>query len=120
MPRYLSQTHSVYQSFTRHVRPWYFLMMINSYLGLVSRKGLEMLVLETKHAETFLLKRTARRGGRDAFCCWAVLPERAVWEIQLDLCGGRYREALTKLNAEARFLGTVLPSADEEESFAAA
>ena len=94
--------------------------MANAYLGIVSRKGLEMLVPETKHAETFLLKRTARRGGRDAFCCWAVLPERAVWEIQRDLCSGRHQEALITLNAEARFLGTVLPPTDEEQSLATA
>jgi hypothetical protein len=94
--------------------------MISAYLGIVSCNGLEMLVPETKHAETFLLKRAARRSGRGAFCCWAVLPQRAVCEIRLDLYSGRHREALVKLNIEAQFLGTVLPSADEEGAFAAA
>ena len=84
--------------------------MARSYLGIITRRGLESLVPETEHAAPFLLRRAGRSRPALGFCCWAVLPETAFLETQHQLDCGRFREALVILNSQALHLGTVLPS----------
>ena len=84
--------------------------MARSYLGIVTRRGLESLVPETEHAVPFLLRRAGRWRPTPAFCCWAVLPEIAFFKTQYQLDCGHFRDALLTLNAEALHLGTLLPS----------
>jgi hypothetical protein len=40
--------------------------------------------------------------------------------VQLELHFGRYRQALVMLNAEALFLGSILPDSEEADLFTAA
>lgn len=54
--------------------------MTNSYLGIVTARGLETLVVETEHAAPFLLRRVARRPFGEALALWAVLDDRVARE----------------------------------------
>lgn len=89
--------------------------MADSYLGLITRRGLELLVRETEHAEQFLQRRLQRKGTSAAVGCWAILSDEAAERVRrLVLCAW-YREALELLNAEAVSLGTLLPKPIEDE-----
>jgi hypothetical protein len=89
--------------------------MADSYLGLITRRGLELLVRETEHAERFLQRRLQRGQWTGAIGCWAVLSDDAAERVRrLVLCAW-YREALELLNAEALSLGTLLPEPIEDE-----
>ena len=92
--------------------------MAQSYLSLVSSRGLESLVPETEHALPFLLRRAYRRCPHEAICCWAVVPARAVYRVRALIATGRHLQALIALNVEAHELGTIPP--DDEESLAPA
>jgi hypothetical protein len=94
--------------------------MTRTYLGIVTRRGLETLVPETEHAEKFLLRRVGRESHREPICCWAALSDQAARNVQVELHCGRYRQALVLLNAEAYFLGTILPDSDDADLFTAA
>lgn len=93
--------------------------MVRSYLGVVTRKGLELLVPETEQAEAFVQQRIRGHAGK-AICCWAVLADPAERQVRLQLRLGRWREALVKLNQESRCLGTMMPGGDDDSLFTAA
>ena len=89
--------------------------MTNSYLGIITSRGLEALVLETEHAALFLNRRVARRFQGDAILCWAVLDGRSARVLTGHISARRFGEALDQLNCRAIHLGTLLPFwADEE------
>ena len=91
--------------------------MVDSYLGIITCRGLELLVLETEHAERFLQRRVGRDQRQASICCWALLSEDAAWRVRLLVRLGLRLEALELLNAEALSLGTLLPEAAEGELF---
>ena len=81
----------------------------NSYLGIVTRRGLETLVLETEHAAPFVLRRVARLPVGEAVGCWAVLDERTARDLTRRIGGRRFQEAFCQLHSQALHLGTLLP-----------
>ena len=89
--------------------------VINSYLGIITPRGLETLVVETEHAAPFLLRRVSRQPLGELVACWAVLDETEAREVARHVAGRRFQEALCQLNALAIDLGTVLPPESEED-----
>ena len=88
--------------------------MTNSYLGIISPRGLETLVVETEHAALFLARRMARRPLDEAIGCWAVLDDHKARDITRQISCGRFQEALCRLNAQALHLGPVLPPVPDD------
>lgn len=88
--------------------------MTNSYLGIVTPRGLETLVVETEHAAPFLLRRVARRPFGEALALWAVLDARTARDLTQQITSGRFEVALRELDARAIHLGTLLPPLKEE------
>ncbi len=91
--------------------------MTNSYLGIISSRGLQTLVLETEHAALFLFRRLARRQFREATAFWAVLDEKAASNVAGHVRRGQFDEALRQLNTRALDWGTLLPPPEEDEVF---
>jgi hypothetical protein len=89
----------------------------NSYLGIITPRGLELLVVETKHAAPFLFRRIARQPDGDAVACWAVLDEKTARILTRQVGCGQCREALSQLNSRAIHLGTLLSPLPEEDIF---
>jgi hypothetical protein len=83
--------------------------MTNSYLGIITRRGLETLVPETGHTALFLTRRVARQPWGEAIACWAVLDEAAMHAVKQQVAGHRFQEALVQLNVRAIHLGTLPP-----------
>ncbi|NLY01871.1 MAG: hypothetical protein GXY83_37775 [Rhodopirellula sp.] len=88
--------------------------MTNSYLGIVTPRGLETLVVETEHAAPFLLRRVARRPFGEVLALWAVLDDRTAHDLTQQITGGRFDDALRELDARALHLGTLLPPLQED------
>ena len=91
--------------------------MTNSYLGIITPRGLETLVLETEHAAMFLFRRLARHRVGEATAFWTVLDEKAATDIARHIRQGQCSEAFRQLNRHARDLGTLLPPLQEDEVF---
>jgi len=90
--------------------------MTNSYLGIITPRGLEALVLETDHDALFLNRRVERQFQGDAILCWAVLDARTARNVIGHIGFRRFGEALDQLNRRAIHLGTLLPSwADDDQ-----
>ncbi len=89
--------------------------MTNSYLGIITSRGLESLVVETEHAAPFLFRRAEMHADQDAVCCWAVLDDRAAKNVRRRIALQRFDEALQLLNLRAQHLGTVVPPNDDDE-----
>ena len=87
--------------------------MTNAYLGLVSRHGLESLVVETDHATPFLLRRARRRSFEGAHCCWAVLDDAAAHGIMRQVGSRRFENAFQRLRIEAMRFGTIASAGDD-------
>ena len=83
--------------------------MTNSYLGMITPRGLEALVLETGHAALFLNRRVARQPQGEAILCWAVLDGRTARGLVSHIGFRRFDEALDQLSRQAIHLGTLLP-----------
>ncbi len=83
--------------------------MAHAYLGILSARGLELLVPETEHALAFLLRRAYRRRPHKLACCWAVMPEDAASGIHMLISAGLYEQAFLALNAESLEIGTIPP-----------
>ncbi len=82
--------------------------MANSYLGIVSRRGLELLTVENEHTAVFLARRCRRAGGTRV-CCWATL-DVADAEAICDLVRlGMPEAAWRQLNLVAVDGGRLLP-----------
>ena len=88
--------------------------MVECYVGIISRRGLESLLPETKHAIPFLLRRAYRRQPTEAICYWAVMQKTAAQDVQRQLQLRRHEEALFILRARAAHFGEILPPCSEE------
>lgn len=89
--------------------------MIDAYVGMISRRGLECFVPETEHAALFLLRRAMRSSAAPTVCCWAVLRREDAARIQQLLRNRNSADALAMLHNTARSLGTLLPPADDHD-----
>ena len=95
--------------FTWPGHSWYSFCVYKSYVGIISRHGLESFFPENDHIVRFLVRRAYRRQPPEALCYWAVMPDSTADDIQWQLsCGDRER-ALATLHASAVGLGTMLP-----------
>ena len=83
--------------------------MVNSYVGIISRRGLESFIPDTEHAAPFLLRRAYRRQPPEAICYWAVMQDAAAREVERQLQWRRHEDALATLHARATYFGTFLP-----------
>ena len=86
----------------------------NSYIGIITPRGLETLVVETEHATPFLLRRAERRADDGALCCWAVLDDSTARCLMQQVHGRQFQDALHQLNAQALHLGALLPQLTED------
>ena len=89
--------------------------MTNSYLGIVTPRGLELLTVETEHAAPFLFRRMARQRLDYPVGCWAVLDDSTARTVTHQVACRQFREALFQLCARAKHLGTLLPPLPEED-----
>ncbi len=78
--------------------------MNTSYLGIVTRQGLEMLVRENEPALRRLPVLAADENG---FCCWAVMPNVVANVVQQLIATGETDGAWRVLNAVALHGGPV-------------
>lgn len=88
--------------------------MVNSYVGIISGRGLESLVPETEHAVPFLVRRAYRRPTSEAVCYWAVMQDEVAREVQGHLQRCRHDDALLALRRHAAHFGTILPPHSED------
>ena len=82
--------------------------MLQAFVGIVSREGLEAIYPEHPHSLLFLRRRTERAAGSLA-CFWSVIPDVAVGRIQSALRAGESAEALGYLQQQAREYGLIYP-----------
>jgi hypothetical protein len=68
--------------------------MMKSYVGIVSKNGIELFYPEDPATVRFLWRRVQRQKGRVA-CVWGVLPADAAELIQIEISLGWTREAMT-------------------------
>jgi len=83
--------------------------MNDSYVGVISQRGLESLIPERGHVTEFLTRRIYRTRGGNAVCYWAVLSENQANQVCRQLSCGRNADALSALQSLAIDLGTILP-----------
>lgn len=83
--------------------------MLNSYLGIATRNGLEALCPEFPETSRFLSARAARLRRQRAVLVWAVLPADAADDIMEELRFGQKQAALRLLQYAARDGGRLLP-----------
>ena len=91
--------------------------MTNSYIGILTPRGLETLVVETEHAAPFLFRRAGRQLDGEAVCFWAVFEETTARRIMHHIDCQRFREALSLLNLQAEHFGALLPPLTEDDLF---
>jgi len=72
--------------------------MNTSYLGIVTRQGLEMLVRENHRV---LRQMIGLATGEKSLCCWAVVPDVVGGVVQQLIATGETEAALRVLNAVA-------------------
>ena len=89
-------------------------VMANSFVGIISPRGLELLLPETEHALPFLVRRAYRRRPTEAVCYWAVMQDSAAAEVRRQLQGRRREDAFLALRALADFFGTIPPPTDDD------
>jgi hypothetical protein len=89
--------------------------MTDSYLGIITTRGLERLAIETEHAAVFLFRQTARRPQGEALVCWAVLDENTARDIARQIACRHYEDAFHRFTSKAYHLGTLLPPSLEDE-----
>ena len=86
---------------------WYSQLMRNSYIGIVDRTGVRILVPELEHTARFLSRRSCRE---ESVCFWAVVDDALANVIHAEINAGNRTDALRLLNCLAIDLGTILPS----------
>ena len=89
--------------------------MTDSYLGIITTRGLERLAVETEHAALFLFRQTARHPSGEALVCWAVLDENTARDIARQIACRHYEDAFHRFTSKAYHLGTLLPSSLDNE-----
>lgn len=86
---------------------WYSQLMRTSYIGIVDRTGIRILVPEYEHTARFLSRRSRRE---ESVCFWAVVDDALAHAIHAEINAGNRADALRLLNCLAIDLGTILPS----------
>ncbi len=86
--------------------------MMKSYVGIVSKNGIELFYPEDPATVRFLWRRVQRQQGRVA-CVWGVLPSEAAELIQIEISLGWTREAMNHMQQHAREYGFIVPYQDE-------
>lgn len=87
--------------------------MTESFVGIVSRLGLEGLWSEEEHAMLFLLRRARRIQDRQAACIWVVIDVALARRVMEQLHLGNRYDALVLLQTVAVDLGLVFPERKE-------
>lgn len=83
--------------------------MINSYLGILSREGLDLYYPEGEHTATFLLQRLRRQRTSLACCVWFVLDDESETALQALLAADLRGAAWEWVQDSAREVGRFLP-----------
>jgi hypothetical protein len=91
--------------------------MLQAYIGIVSRRGLEVFCPEHPQTMRFLRQRARRERGRVA-CCWSVLPREVAEPIRIALLHGQPWDALDLMQEQAFDCGVMLPWEDEDDELA--
>jgi len=84
--------------------------MIQSYVGVITAKGLQAIYRESDHVVRFLERRLYRTRPVAGLCYWAVLGDQELEYIELQLQCGESQAALRTLEEAAEFGGFILPS----------
>ena len=90
--------------------------MAKSYIGIISPRGLVLLVPETEETAAVVMRRTYGERSREQACCWAVMPDTVVDVVQEKLSRQRFHDALVTVSSEATCCGTILPPAYDDTS----
>ena len=88
--------------------------MVNSFVGIISSRGLELLLPETEHALSFLVRRAYRRRPTEGVCYWAIMQDSAAAEVRRQLQQHRHEDAMFALGALAEYFGTIPPPTDDD------
>lgn len=86
--------------------------MARSYLGVVTRRGLERLVEETEHAARFLQRRAGDPRSPAAALLWAAIEPQDAEAIAVLAKVGLFRDALWRLSRDALHGGAFAPGGD--------
>ena len=81
--------------------------MLSSFVGTISRRGLESLYPETEHAVPFLIRRAYRSSPTREICYWAVMQDAVALQVQHQLVCERREDAFLILRALADYFGTI-------------
>jgi len=90
--------------------------MRNSYVGIISKQGLESLHEEDPDTVTFLHRRIEQRRLCDDVVFWAVLDVRFAAVIQMEIESGNHPQALVLLQTLADEVGRILPELSDSVS----
>lgn len=88
--------------------------MVESYVGIIGRQGLESLWREDQHTLHFLMRRAYRRQPMQAVCYWAALRDADAKAIMEQLEANNGHGALLALESCAEYWGTIPPAACSE------
>ena len=83
--------------------------MLQSFVGTITRRGLESFYLEHEHTARFVQRRAARRPHREMLCFWAVICDEGAIRVRSELAAGSPRNALFVLQTLAREMGSYVP-----------
>jgi hypothetical protein len=87
--------------------------MLQAYIGIVSRRGLELFCPEHPQTVRFLWRRARRERGRVA-CYWTVLSAEVAEPIRTALLLGQPWDALDLMQQQAYDCGLLLPWDDDD------
>ncbi|MCA9041926.1 MAG: hypothetical protein KDA65_16345 [Planctomycetaceae bacterium] len=87
--------------------------MKHSYVGIISRTGLELFLPENEHLLRFLERRAYRNRPTNSICIWAVVTDSVGYIIRDLLESGLTAEAFTLLQTMADDWGTICPQQTE-------
>jgi len=88
--------------------------MLQAYVGIVSRRGIEVFCPEYPGTVRFLFRRARRTRGGTA-CFWCVLADEAAKHVRTTLRFGQPQRAFEFLQTNARDIG-LLPADDDERN----
>ena len=88
--------------------------MLQAYVGIVSRRGIEVFCPEHSGTVRFLFRRAKRSAGHVA-CFWCVMSDDAAKHVRTTLRFGQPQRAFESLQLNARDIG-LLPLDDEVRS----
>jgi hypothetical protein len=83
---------------------------MNSYVGIISSRGLEYFVPENERFTRSLVQRAYCQWPIRSVCYWAIVPHGQAGAVARSLDAGRHVEALGLLEAGACSLGQILPA----------